>query len=122
MPATLHSLTRRSWRVRLARSLRPRACGVLGGVVHHRDEREPLHGHQGQPAMATAIQVQQYPEARARLAAAAMAAARVPFGHQPCGLQRRLDKRITEPDSMLAPRDLMEVPHIEALVPLAVEG
>ncbi len=43
-PARRSSLMRRSWRVRLSRSLRPRPCGELGGDVLNAQALEgPAH-------------------------------------------------------------------------------
>src|SRR5438034_968206 len=44
---------------------------VLGGVVDDGEQREPAVRHQGQPAMPTAVEVEQFAETRARLAAPA---------------------------------------------------
>jgi len=45
---------------------------ALGRIIHDDDEGEPVLGPQGEPTMTAAIEVQQLPEARARLAPAAM--------------------------------------------------
>src|SRR4030095_8812067 len=95
---------------------------ALGGVVDDSDEGEPLVRDQGEPAMATAVEMQQLAEAGARLAPPAVAAARPLLGHQPGALQGLLDEGITEADPMVAPRQLVEVAHIEPLVPVAVQG
>src|SRR6266536_2541780 len=49
---------------------------ALGGVIDDADHREPLLGHQSEPAMPTAVEVQPLAATRARLAAAAVAPAR----------------------------------------------
>jgi hypothetical protein len=62
---------------------------LFGRVVHHGDERLPGVGDQGQSRVPAAIEVQQFPVAGARLAAAAMPPARAPLADQAGGLYDR---------------------------------
>ena len=72
--------------------------------------------------MHTAIEMQQLPEAGARLAAAAMAPARPAFRHQPRRLQRPLHRSCTTRSlPMHAPGDLVEMPDIEPAIALPIE-
>jgi hypothetical protein len=50
-----------------------------------------------------------------------MAAAGAALGHEPGRLQREFDKRIGQRHRVIAPGELMEVPHVEALVVLSVQ-
>src|SRR5437773_267541 len=95
---------------------------VLGGVVDDGEQREPAVRHQGQPAMPTAVEVEQFAETRARLAAPAVPAARLLPGDQARHRQRLLDEGVAEAHAVLAPGQLMEVTDVEALVAVAVEG
>jgi hypothetical protein len=92
---------------------------LFGRVVHHGDERLPGVGDQGQPRVQTAIEVHQLPETGARLAAAAMPAARAPLADQAGGLQRLLHEAVRQPHAMVAARHLVEVPDVEARVAVA---
>src|SRR3989475_9419898 len=95
---------------------------LLGGVIDDHDHGEPPPGHQGEPLVATAIEVQQLPEARAGLAAPAMATARVLFGDQARGLERCLHEGVAEAHAVLPAGQLMKVADIEALIAIAGEG
>jgi hypothetical protein len=110
----------------MAHALAPLAqVGVehaLGGVIDNDDHGEPLRGHQGQPLMATAIQMQQLAKAGAGFAAPPMAAAGLMLGHQAGGLQRLFHEGVAEAHAVVAPGELMKVADVEALVPVAVEG
>ncbi|HEX4993927.1 MAG TPA: hypothetical protein VFX87_03120, partial [Methylomirabilota bacterium] len=70
--------------------------------------------------MAAAIEVQQFAEARARRAP--VTAAGAVFGDETRTLQGLLDEGGAEADAVLPARELVEVPHIEPLVAVAVEG
>jgi len=94
---------------------------LLRGVVNDGNQREPLLGHEREPVMTTPVEVQQLAEARARFASTAMAPPRLVLGHQPGGLQRLLHERIAELRAVLPAGELVEVPHVEALVAIAVE-
>src|SRR5262249_13384451 len=90
-------------------------------VIDDRDEREPVLRAQRQPAMPTAIEMQQLAEAGARLSAPAMAPSRPARGDEAGGLQGFLHERVAEAHTVLAPGQLVEVADIEALIPLAIE-
>ena len=72
--------------------------------------------------MGAAIEVQQLPEAGARLAPLPMAAAGPALAHQARFLQRQLDETVGEPHAMLALRQVVEVAHVKAEVALAVQA
>src|SRR5216110_3871495 len=65
--------------------------------------------------------MQELAETGARLAAPPVPAAGLVLGHQARGLQGLLDERIAEAHAMLAPGELVEMPDVEAQVPLAIE-
>ncbi len=91
----------------------------FGRTVDDPQQGQRLAGPQGQPAVAAAVEVQQFPEARPRLAPAPMAAARPPFGHQARRLQRLLDERVGHRAPVLTPQLAVEVAHIEPGVAVA---
>ena len=93
----------------------------LGGVVEHRDEGLPLVGAERQPGVRAAIEMQQLAEARAGLAPAPMGSPRAPFAHEARLLQRELDEAVGERHAVLPARELVEVPHVEAAIGLAIE-
>jgi len=95
---------------------------LLGGVIDADDHGEPPRGHQGEPLMPTAIEVQQLPEARAGLAAAAMAAAGLMFGDQARGLERLFHEGVAEAHAVLPAGELMKVADVEALIAIPVKG
>ena len=107
------------------RTLAPRTeLGVehlRGGVVDHGEEGQPLLGHQGEPLMPTAIEVEQLAEAGAGRAPAAVAAPGPMLGHQARALQRLLHKRVAEGDAVVAAGLAQEVPDVEALVVRPIE-
>ena len=70
--------------------------------------------------MATAVEMEQFAEPRARLPPAAMAPARAVLGHQAGGLEGLLDEGVAEVDLVVAPGDLVKMPDLEALIPLPV--
>ena len=72
--------------------------------------------------MPTAIEVQQLPEARAGLAAAAMAAAGLMFGDQARGLERLFHEGVAEAHAVLPAGELMKVADVEALIAIPVQG
>jgi hypothetical protein len=86
---------------------------MLGGVVDHGQQGQLGLGPEGQPAVAAAVQVHQFAEARPRLAAPAMPAAGPALGHQAGRLQRLLDERVGQRHAVLSPGGLIEVPDIE---------
>src|SRR5882724_3458349 len=92
---------------------------ALGRIVHDDDEGRPGVRGQGQPAMATAVEMQQFAEARPRLAPPPMAAARPAPAHEAGLLQGLPDEAVRQPHVMLAPDDVAEAPHIEAGVAVA---
>ncbi len=59
---------------------------VLGGVVHHDEQGQHGVRDEGQPGVATAVEVEQFTEARPGLAAPAVTAPRAALGRQarPC--------------------------------------
>jgi len=95
---------------------------ALRRVVDDGDEGEPLVGDEGQPAMAAAVEMQQFAEARAGLAPAAVAAPGAVLGDEAGALQGLFDEGIAEADAVLAAGEGVEVPHVEALVAVPVEG
>src|SRR4026208_294885 len=64
----------------------------LGGVVQDGDEGLAPGRTEPQPRMGAAVEVQEFTEARARLAAAAMAAPGAPFADEAGLLERELDE------------------------------
>jgi hypothetical protein len=72
--------------------------------------------------MATAVEVQQLAEARARLTAAAMPAPGLVLGDEAGRLQSLLDEGIAEADVVVAPGELMEVADVEAVGAVALES
>ena len=93
----------------------------LGGVVDDGDQGEPLLGHQGEPLMATAIEVQQLAEARPWLPPTPMAAARPVLDLEPGRLQGLFHERVAEAHAVLPPSELVKVSDVEALVAVAIE-
>jgi hypothetical protein len=77
----------------------------LGGVIHHGDEGVQRVGHEGQPAMATAVQVQQLAEAGPRLAAPPMPAARAPLRPSAAPCRAWLDEAVGQANAVVALRD-----------------
>src|SRR5258706_4233213 len=65
--------------------------------------------------------MQQLAQAGPRLPPAAMAAPRALLGHEPGTLERLLHEDITEAHLVLAPRDVVEVADVEALIVLPVQ-
>ena len=94
---------------------------ALRRVVDDRDKGEPLLGVQRQPAMPTAVQVEQLAETGARLPAPAMATPGLVLRHQAGGRQGFLHERIAKAHAVLASRQLVKVADIEALIPLAIQ-
>src|SRR5262245_10072360 len=95
---------------------------ALGRVVDDHDHGEPEVWHQGEPAMATAVEMQQLAETGPRLPAPAMPAARPLLGHQAGGLQGAFDERVAETHAVVAAGELVKVPDVEPLVALPIEG
>ena len=91
----------------------------LGGVVEDSDESLALRRAQREPGMATAVEVQELAEARARLAAAAMAPPGAPLADEAGLVQRELDEGVGQGHAVIAPGKVVEVPHVEAGVPVA---
>jgi hypothetical protein len=94
---------------------------LLGGVVDDGEQGLVLLGHESQPRMPTAIEVQEFAEARARLAAAAVPGAGAALGEQAGELPGRLHRGVGQRDGIVATGDLIEVAAIEAEIALAVE-
>jgi len=94
---------------------------ALGRIVDDGDEGEPLVGDQGEPAMATAVEMQELAEAGAGLTAPPVAAARAVLGDEAGTLQGLLDEGVAEADTVLAAGEGAEVADVEALVAIAVE-
>ena len=94
---------------------------ALGGVVHRDDQGLPLLGDPREPAMAATVEVHQLAPARARLAAAPVAAARPMLRQQAGLLQSRLHVRVGQRPPVRAARDLVEVPRVEAGVLFTIE-
>src|SRR5256712_7368350 len=95
---------------------------LLGGIVDAGEQGGPAVRRQGQPAMATAVEVEQLAVTRARLPAAAMPGAGPGGGGHARHLQGLLHEGIAEAHVMVATRELMEMADVEALVALAIEG
>src|SRR5258706_7670210 len=95
---------------------------ALGRIVDDGDEGEPLVGDQGEPAMATAVEMQELAEAGAGLTAPPVAAARAVLGHEAGTLQGLLDEGVAEADAVLAAGEGVEVAEVESLVAVPVEG
>ena len=91
----------------------------LGRVVEDGDEGLALGRAQGEPGMAAAVEVQELAEARARLAAAAMAPPGAPLADEAGLLERELDEGVGQGHAVIAPGEVVEVPHVEAGVPVA---
>src|SRR5580765_8222159 len=72
--------------------------------------------------MRAAVDMQQLPEAGARLAAAAVPTPRAALGEQAGGLQEPFDERVAERDPMVALGELMKVGRIKPGVLLLVEA
>jgi hypothetical protein len=66
--------------------------------------------------------VQQFAQAGAGLATAAMAAPGAAFADQAGVLQRKLDEAVGQGDAMLAAREAMKVADVSARIPLAVQA
>jgi hypothetical protein len=94
---------------------------LLRRIVHDDEQGVPGVGDEGEPAVAAAIEVQQFPETRARLAPAAMSAPGSALAHQPGALERGPHEGVGERHPVIPAGQLVEVSHIEALVPLAIE-
>ena len=94
---------------------------VRGRIVHHGEQREPLPGHQAQPLMPAAVEMQQLAKTGARLAAPPVPAARPVWGDEPRALQRLVDEGIAEAHLVVPPGELVKVPDVEAGIALAVE-
>src|SRR5687768_8207769 len=62
--------------------------------------------------MEAAVEMQQFAQARPRLAAAAMSAPGAPLGHEPRGLERLLDEAVRQRHLMIALRHVAEVVHV----------
>jgi len=89
---------------------------VLGGVIDN-DERGVIGvRHEGQPAMAAAVEMQQFAETRPGLPTSPMPPARPARADQVRSLQGLLHERVGHRHPVLAARDLIEVPHVEARV------
>jgi hypothetical protein len=93
----------------------------LGGVVDHGDEGLALLRAPAQPGMPAAVKMQQFPEARPGLAAAAMAAPRPSLADQAGLLQRELHEAIGQVHVVVAPGEAIEVAHVPAAEALPVE-
>jgi hypothetical protein len=69
--------------------------------------------------MAAAVEVQQLAEARARLATAPMAPAGAPLADEAGREEREPDEGVGQGHAVIAPGEVVEVPHVEAGVPVA---
>jgi len=94
----------------------------FGRIVDDRQQGGTAVGDQREPHMTAAVEMQQFAETGARLAAAAVAAAGAVFGEQPGLLQEAFNKRVAQRDGVLAPRELVEMALIEATVPFAIQA
>ena len=94
---------------------------ATGGVIRDGNQTTSLLGHEGEPGMHAPVQMQQFPKTGARLPPSAMPPARPALFDQPRGLQRLFHIAVRQADAVLPAGDLMEMPHIEAAVPLAIE-
>ena len=71
--------------------------------------------------MPTAVEMQQLAETGARVPAPAMTTPGLALGHQAGGLQGFLHERIAKAHAVLAPRQLVKVADVEALISLAIQ-
>jgi len=91
----------------------------LGRVVQDGDEGLALRRAEREPGVAAAVEVQELTEARARLAAAAMAPAGAPLADEAGLVEREPDEGVGQGHAVIAPGEVVEVPHVEAGVPVA---
>ena len=91
----------------------------LGRVVQDGDEGLALRPAQGEPGMAAAVEVQQLAEARARLAPAPMAPPGAPLADEAGLVEREPDEGVGQGHAVIAPGEMVEVPHVETGVPVA---
>ena len=93
----------------------------LGRVVDDGDQRLPLRGPMPQPDMRTAIQVQEFAKARARLPPPAVPTPRPGLAHQPGLLQGEPDEAIGQRHGVLPSGEAVEVTDVPARKALAIE-
>src|SRR5712692_423788 len=119
-PAPLHHLAQRL-KHRLGRFLlhQLRVIDLAGGVIQHHDQVVPLLIPQ--PAMRTAVDVQQHPDHRSPLAPPPMHAALPRLDRQPRSLQRQLHPGVAELDPVLLAQLLVKVPHTEIAILLPIQ-
>jgi hypothetical protein len=91
----------------------------LGRVIEDGDEGLALRRAEREPGMAAAIEVQEFAETRARLAAPPMTAPGAPLADEAGFLERELDEGVGQGHAVIAPGEVVEVPHVEAGVPVA---
>src|SRR5262249_34459860 len=89
---------------------------LLGRIVDDTDERQEGVGDESEPVMVAAIETEQFAEARPRLAATPVAAARAVLGDEARALERLLYKGVAERDAVLAAGLAEEVADVEAEV------
>src|SRR5262249_50086008 len=94
---------------------------ALRGVIEDSDEGLALGGLPGEPRVRAAVEMQQLPVAGAGLAPAPRATAGATLGHEPRGLRGVVDEGVGEQNTGIPSGELMEVPHVEALVRLSIE-
>ena len=94
---------------------------LLRRIVDHDEQRVPGVGDEGEPAMAATVEMQQFPETGPRLAPPPVAAPGAALGHEPRPLEGGLDQRVGEGHAVIPPGQLVEVPDIEPVVPLAIQ-
>jgi hypothetical protein len=94
----------------------------LGRVVDHGDQGRVLGGAEGEPGVRAAVQVQELPDAGARFSAPAVAAARPAFGDEARLLEGEPHEAVGQGHPVIAADEVVEVPHVEAAVGVAIEA
>ena len=93
---------------------------LLRRIVHDDEQGVPGFREEGRPAVPAAIEVQQLPETGTGLAAPA--APGPALADQAGGLPGSLEQRVGEGHTMIPAGELMEVAHIESVIPLPIEA
>src|SRR5258705_6942105 len=86
-----------------------------------RNQAAAVLGHQRQPRMPAAIEMEQLAEAAPLLPRPPMTTARLKPRHEPGRLEGLFHEAVGQRDRVLAPDRLVEMSHIEAAVTLAIE-
>ena len=94
---------------------------ALGGVIEDRDEGLARVRIEREPGVGAAVEMQQFAEAGPGLAPPSVAAPGAALGHEPRLLEGEPDA-VGEPHAVIAAGEVMEVPHVEAAVGVAVQA